>query len=498
MNLQYDKYTTISRQIDDCTEGEWAVKAKGQTYLPSLSGMQEAQDGNTLYDVFLSWAKFFPATGRTLDAFIGSLFRKTPQNNLEAINTDLVSNFTDDGNTAEGCARDLSSKLMRNGLAALLVDFPAVEGTEGLTVRDVEDMNIKPYVTTYDIYAIKDWHYSKRYGRKILTKVTLQEHYELIDVPYTLPKTVKIVDNTVTLLRELTLDKIGYKQTILVMVEKNKENEEEFVVLDSFYPLRNGVPLKFIPIVPVSNHGLVFEYDYPLLYDLSRVNFCDYRTDALYRNSLFYIGRPTPCVAGLKPFEDEDKAFNTLTLGPSTFLEFEQGGNAWMLGGDPNSCKALQEELTRLKQEMSVIGSRSLAADPNGVESARTATIHRIGEIGTLNSVAAVVSSAMRRTLYYILYWRDTNVTYFEEDIEYTIMTDFIPEDVNPALLSSLFEQYLRGNIPLEVLFYNLRKTEVIPDTMTIDSFKAGLPKKEVVQPMVEIQENVVNDNINQ
>lgn len=492
MNRQYDKYTTIARQIDDCIDGEYAVKSKGKAYLPMLSGMNSI-DGEELYSIYIEQAKFFPATGKTQDAFLGTLFRKTPQHNLEESNTDLLTSFTDDGDTAEGCARTITNKLIKNGLCAMLVDFPVVDTTDPLTLRDVEDMQIKPYAVIYDIYQIKEWKYIKRFGRKILKSVMLEEQYEVEDFPYTLPPKAIVVDGIVSLFRELTTDEEGYKQNIYILM-KDESNKDSYVKITEIFPFNNGSRLKYIPIVAISNHGLTFEYDYPLLYDLTRVNFCDYRTDALYRNSLYYIGRPTLCVSALKPFEEENGKETVISLGSSTFLEFEQGGNAWMLSGDANSCSALREELTRLKAEMATLGSRTLSGDPKGVESATTAIVHRIGEIGTLSTVAAVVSMAMRRAIFYMLQWKDPGIVLYEEDIEYKIQKDFIPMDKDTNLMNSLFQQYLQGNLPLEVLFYNLSKTEIIPETMTLDTYKEGI-KPRTIQPVPTL-EPVVQENV--
>ena len=477
-----DKYVEIAQEVEDAVEGEKAVKAKTTRYLPKLTGMYDAEDGDDLYNSFIGWAKWFPATGRTFDAYQGSLFRKQPINNLKGLNKDFITDFTDIGDTLEAGAREISGNLMKHGMGMVLVDYPSIDTTT-LTLAQANNLGIKPYAIIYNIFQIADWVYDNTFGRKILRSVTLEEQHEVTEPQYIqYVRKEAVEEDSITIRRKVYLDdNMIYKQDIYLRLKKSN-NEYEYSLVDTKTPTINGEPLNFLPVVPFNETGLVFKYQYPMLFDISSVNYVDYRNDALLRNIYFLVGRPMPWVVGLKPEESNSTG---LQYGSSRILELENGGQCGMLGGDATSASALYNESVRLKQEMSTIGSRSLAADPNGVEAARTAEIHRMGETGCLSTIAKITSSVIRRSLWYMFKWMNEEIN--EENIQYEIQTDFVPNTIESATMAVLFEQYMLGKIPLEVLFYNLRKSDLLPDSMTKESFEANLVKKE---PMEEVKED--------
>ena len=72
-NAEYKKRADQWRKCRDCIEGEDAVKAEGVRYLPKIAG----QDADR-YAAYVKRALFFNATGRTVQALLGFLFRKPP------------------------------------------------------------------------------------------------------------------------------------------------------------------------------------------------------------------------------------------------------------------------------------------------------------------------------------------------------------------------------------------------------------------------------------
>ncbi len=58
----------------DVIDGEETVKERGEDYLPKPAGQTDDD-----YEAYKTRALFYNATGRTLDAMVGMVFRKAPE-----------------------------------------------------------------------------------------------------------------------------------------------------------------------------------------------------------------------------------------------------------------------------------------------------------------------------------------------------------------------------------------------------------------------------------
>lgn len=475
---QYIFFKDIMQRAYDCYYGEDVIKSKEQTYLPMLSGMKGAADGTKLYDVYLTYATFFPATGRTTDAYTGMIFKRKP---ITGGDEALLEYVSYDGRDADQVASECCIDTILNHRCAVLVDFPAVE-TEGMTRAEVESMSIRPYLIFYPQHKIMNWKETQKNGLAELESVTL---YEIIDAEnLVLPPEVKVKDDgTIEGRRVLRLERAEngtdfYVNELYAEIEKN--NTKEYVLISRRVPLMNGSPLAYIPITPCSITGK-WDIDYPMINDLTLLNLADYRNDALYRNALIFVGRPTPCVSGLITSPD---AKNDISMGSSTVLQFNQGGSSWLLGGDAAAVAAVREESERLKKQMASIGARSLMADSSVQEAAETASIRRAGESGILSLIARAINRCMTVSFKIMAEWAGLN----PEDYFYRLSTDYASTKADMQQLQTIFTMYLQGEIPLSVFYNVLDKAEVLPDDMTEEKFsdemeavKAEKAEKEVI-----------------
>jgi len=145
-NSEYNKYMPIMQRALDAYDGEDAIKAKREMYLPRLLGMNIGENMKK-YEIYLSNAIYYPATGRTIDAYTGMLFRKKPVLH-ETKNYD-ISKITYDGQHIDQIAYSCAKNIMLNTRCAILVDYPDVD-TEGMSKADVERSELKPYFIFYD------------------------------------------------------------------------------------------------------------------------------------------------------------------------------------------------------------------------------------------------------------------------------------------------------------------------------------------------------------
>ena len=75
-NPEYSTYLDEWRMVQDCCDGQRAIKKKRTKYLPSMEGVSEV---DTRYVNYLSRAVFVNFTGKTRDGLTGAIFRNHPE-----------------------------------------------------------------------------------------------------------------------------------------------------------------------------------------------------------------------------------------------------------------------------------------------------------------------------------------------------------------------------------------------------------------------------------
>ena len=141
--------------IQDVLKGEEAVKAKGTLYLPLENVENDQKKYETRYKVYLQKAKFYNATARTLDGFVGQVFNKQASQefpeNVKYLETDPCGS----GITLEQLAKAILANLLSFGRCGLWTDFPQTNGS--YTVEDVKIMDIRPVILRYSPIDIINW-----------------------------------------------------------------------------------------------------------------------------------------------------------------------------------------------------------------------------------------------------------------------------------------------------------------------------------------------------
>ena len=487
-NRQYTKYTPSYIKDEDAYQGQEEIKAKTTTYLPMLPAQKnDPVYGQMLYDIYSTNALWFPATGATVRGYLGIMFRKEPTKTIPADMSYVEGGFGDGGESLDSVAKNLAKDVIIKYRPAVLVDFPDVD-TSGMTLAAVESIGLSPYAVLYDSLQIVDWHERIGGGVKVLDFVKIKELHDAMGFRYA-GQAKDVLDKALVsngqyiVYRVLKLEvKDGqnvYTQEVYIQLDskKKKESEEDFVLISKTYPMKNNQYFDYIPIVPCSEDGMQWDLDYSLVNDLVNLNIADYRNEALYRDNLLFLARPTICVKGYIPPEGTDG--KTVSTGSSSVWQFDtDGGHSWLLGGYASQSAALVESGNGLKAQMSTIGMRSLAADPNGVEASETAAIHRSGEHGTLSSVANAVSDRMTRVLEIMQDWTGGSGT-----VSYEVSTDFIPQKIDATLLSTLWQMYVNGDLPLSQLIRNLKAGEVVDPAMSDEDYESKLQKKPTNEP---------------
>jgi Domain of unknown function (DUF4055) len=265
----YDELAPIWGKMRDAVAGEDVVKARGETYLPRLTGQdQEAYRG------YLLRAMFFGATGRTLQGLLGAVMRKDPVVVLPAATEPLLANVTRSGEDFATFTRLVVNEQLTTGRCGVLVDVGQRGGL--------------PYLRLYPAESILNWHEVLVDGVPVLDFVALAEFVE----PSPLDPEASRVRARI---RVLQLDETGsYVQRLI------GEDDGEAVIL----PTRLGRRLDFLPFQFIGASDNAPRPDKPPLLDLANVNLSHYRSSADLEHGRHFTALPTPYIVGADPDED--------------------------------------------------------------------------------------------------------------------------------------------------------------------------------------------------
>jgi hypothetical protein len=160
----YDASLPDRIRARDLLAGEDAVKAADVKYLPEL----EARSDNE-HVAYQSRARFFNATRRAADAFVGLMFRKAPFGRNPEGKSGIgaaMSGFANDadmlGTSLFGYAKNIVQEVVAVGRAGTLVDW------EG-------DLEKRACATGYQAEDNLNWRVERVNGRNVPTRVVLRE-----------------------------------------------------------------------------------------------------------------------------------------------------------------------------------------------------------------------------------------------------------------------------------------------------------------------------------
>src|SRR5688572_26848787 len=197
--------------------GEEAVKRAGTKLLPQIDGHSSLE-----YDAYKKRANFFNATARTLNGYVGMVFRREPSTvlpeGLEPVavfqtDTDLL------GTPLRQYAREVFTLVLGVGRCGTLINWDEIED--------------RPHCVLYLAEDIVNWRVSRVRNRFRLTMLVLREWYDAgRNFEVDLRPQYRLLG-----LRSLPDGRTGVAASLIREVEKGRWN-----VVEDFVPLRSGEP----------------------------------------------------------------------------------------------------------------------------------------------------------------------------------------------------------------------------------------------------------------
>lgn len=424
----------------DAVQGQWAVHAAGERYLPKLTEQTDAE-----YKAYKLRTSYFNATGRTLDGLVGMVFRKAP-----VIESQGIDNILNDIDLQDTSVNGLAETILHEVLKArigILVEYPQVSQV-GMSAAQASSMNLRPYTSKYEAKTIINWRVEKINNLMQPTLIVLTESFDASSDMYAQDWQAQI--------RVLHLGEYGYYQQIW-----RQNDKKEWVQFgEDIIPLMNNAPLPFIPFYMYGAEDVSFNIHEPVLLDLADLNLAHYRVTADYEHGCHFTGLPMLFLAGVQLNEGEKIHLGSQTAVVSStpeshgeYIEFTGQG----LG-------ALEKNLDRKENQMAAIGARMLEQQKSGVESEGAMQQRSIGETSVLAGIANLISGQMSKMLTFMSEWAGN-----KQDITYQLNTDYLAKGMTSSELAELTKALQGGTISFETYFENLQRGEIITSDRSVD-----------------------------
>jgi hypothetical protein len=420
LHEEYKKALPSFEKWRDGCAGEEAMKAKREKYLPRLFE-QDAEE----YEQYLEGAAYYNAPGKTVDAMVGSHFRKEPTIVLPAELEKLKDKVSHDR-----ALRDLlwetARELWKVGRLGILAEFE----------------NGEPRLYLYRAEDIVNWH--EEDGRLLF--VILRECYSVREGYKT---------ETREQYRILELGEGGYHQRVFrwkkadaaAGIEKGAWTEEPSLTVA---PTDGERSLDFIPFSLVNFEGSGAAVGSSPVSDLCALARRHFKGTADLEHTLHLTACPFLLIEGM-PKADQPEKFR---VGSSTVLYLPIGGDAKYVVASSEGVAAQQRNLEVKEDQMARMGGGFLRPQKKDAETAESMRLQQTGESAVLIQAAAAVSKGLTQALQHLARWIRLKKP---EAASVSLSLEFFDIKIEAWEADFLFKLYLNGELGLEQLFEGLQ-----------------------------------------
>jgi len=455
----YNEKTHQWKVVRDCVEGEVAIKAAGEKYLPRLP-----KQSDSAYDSYLARPKFFDGTSRTAEGLHGSIFAKNPVQNGEISEAfkELLENVDGSGMVIDQFASNATWDAMQTAWGCILVDHPTIQ--EGTSKAESK---ARAYLKWYAAEDMIRWRYSVEDGISKLTLVVLREDQEEENPD----DEFDII--TTEAYRVLSFDKDGHY--IQRLFRKDEGADTGFVPSEPIYAQIDGEKLTVIPCFTCPGENP----EKSMLLGMAFENIGHYQKSADLENGLHFTGCPTPVAENMPQPKEKDGTPIPIRLGAGEF-QFFYGGpntnvNVKFLEFSGAGLEQLRNALNDSLDRMAKLGIKALGDEKRAAETAETATIHRSAENGLLGAFARNMSDKITQAVRFMAKWNNINEA--EADgWSYQLNDTFDHKDISNQIMQIMHTARMSGEIPRSVWFAFLKKNGMLPEQIkTFDDFLIAL-----------------------
>ncbi len=360
-HAEYVKNLPYWQKLDDVCEGEDAVKAKGEKYLPMPNAHDKSPANKSAYEAYLTRAVFYEVTGTTLNSLVGAAFATDPSFKFPPELAHLERNANGAGLSTYQLAQNGIRHLLKHYRCALYVDYPDVPPARNLA--EFKAQKAYPMIHLLNALDVVNWDSVMIDNQKKLCLVVIREF-----------KSERGADGFSKTEQEqyrvLRLEQEGNGEYIYSVQVYTKGEKGNWVGGEKKFPTDyNGNFWTYIPFTFVGAIDNSEEIKKPPLLPLANLNLAHYRDSADFQESVFYMGQPQYYAKGVN-WEWYDQAKKRgIYIGAKVLLPLPENGGLGIVQADPNTLarEAMKDKWEKMKE----MGARLIE---KGSGSKKTAT----------------------------------------------------------------------------------------------------------------------------
>lgn len=459
----YDSCAEAWQLVRDCLAGARKIKQEGERYLP-----RTAKQSDQKYNAYKLRANFFNACERTLQAFVGFIFRNNPEVTVPDSMAAFMKDATMTGKSFYDISKETVKAVLSVGKRGTLIDWQLLPEN-------------RPFILTYEPEDILNWKMKRIRNRTVLGLLVLREmSSEWVALGANDQPPDEYEHRQYEQLRIYEIIEDGEGEPYVQVTVKRKKYAEvpktapaaknaaqvpgDFVTVDQRIPMRGGRPLSRIPFVIHGPETNELDIDKAPLEAIAWINVSHYRTSADLKNALHIAGVPTAIFCGF------DLKGDDAYLGSSTGIVTDKtDAHAEFLSYDANQVAPLTADMDRDEAQMAALGARMLekqgTTGSGRQEAFQTVQVRQSGDHSALMSATIACTQSLSDVLQWVAWWMDRSVEQ-PEDLDDTVKTelntDFVEMLMDSPMLATLWTVYMGGGLSYSEFFQRLQKGGII------------------------------------
>ncbi|HET8777969.1 MAG TPA: DUF4055 domain-containing protein [Candidatus Limnocylindria bacterium] len=441
----YERMADRWRRCRDLAEGTDAIHKAGERYLPRHP-KERVED----YDRRALATEVYNAFARTVLAMTGLVCHRPP-----TLGDDVPAVIRDDhwldidgnGTSGEVFAQRLFDDGMTVGFAGILIDYPAVDDPEAISVAEEEALHLRPYWVAVRAEDRISWRFTREGSKTFLSQLVLRETVEEPDGLFK----VRMVTRYRVFRRVVGFDENGVRVarvTWEIWAPKTTEQGSTLVIESSgTIAKRQTIPFVAMPIGKK-----------PPLLDLADINLSHYRVSADRRWLMHLACVPIPVRKGYTGPKGEEMA-----VGPALLQDLPKEGSFEWAEVSGSAFVPTGEELKQMELRMASLGLAFLQSETRAAETAEAKRLDSAAQNASLATAAQALETALRQAL-------QIHAEYLglESGGTVTVNREFEQTVMSPDVIAALSALETAGQLSLETLLAVLKAGNVLGEEIDV------------------------------
>lgn len=420
----------------DAFNGESAMKAAGETYLPKPSGFASMPDkGIGAYRSYVTRAQFPEITAPSIGAMVGIAHGQEIRIEMPPALEYLHENANNYGLPLEAFHKRITRHLLTAGRYGVLADAPETGG--------------EPFLTGYAAATIINW----------------DTDFFVLDETHMMRDGFNWVKNP--RFRVLKMDGTRYVQTVY-------EGHDLSAGVDVPLTMIGGGAINFIPFAAANSRDVVPDIETPPLIGVARAALANYQLSADYRWQLYMSGQET-----LVAINGDAPAY--VGAGAVHSMQGTEGVTPDLKYVSP-SCSGIdahREAMADNREAAVMAGARMLEQSENVQESGNARKLRFASETASLLSVVQASCGLLERSLRHVAMMKGLD----KDTVTVEPPADLMDQKLTPVEAEALVRIWQSGGVSYQTMYERLQRGGIASPERDHDEEFALIDDEQFTEP---------------